>query len=99
MLEGPVPPLLVFTDRQLPDGTWRDIVRLAESAHAPTSVIVVSRLTDVRLYVDAIEQGAYDFIVPPFEAAGLAHVVRCATAHTLDQRQKRFDPDSFRLSP
>lgn len=86
LLRGPNPPHLVFTEAQLPDGTWQDVLRLAEESAAAVSVIVVSRLVDVRLYIEAIEQGACDFIVPPFEPASLNHVVRCATARVLRRR-------------
>ena len=87
MLTGPKPPELVFTDTQLPDGTWSDVVRLAEGARAPVNVIVVSRLVDIPLYVRAIEQGAFDFITPPFESADLAYVIRCAAGNVLRRRE------------
>jgi FixJ family two-component response regulator len=37
--------------------------------------------------VSAIEGGAFDFMAPPFEALGLAHVVRCAAHNALMRRQ------------
>jgi FixJ family two-component response regulator len=39
---------------------------------------VVARLVDMKLYLDVLESGAYDFVVPPLTSAGLAHVVRGA---------------------
>jgi len=86
LLEVPEPPELVFTDIQLPDGTWADVVRLGEAAAVPVNVIVVSRLVDVRFYVEVIEGGAFDFIAPPFEPSGLAHVVYCAAGNVLRRR-------------
>ena len=86
-------PLLIFTDRQLPDGTWSDVVRLACQAPTPASVIVVSRLVDVSLYLDTLERGAFDFIVPPFESAGLAHIVRCGVDNTLTLRGGRANSE------
>ncbi len=77
-LEGSNPPQLVFTDTMLPDGNWADILFLASNAPRPPSVIVVSRFVDIKAYIDAIECGAFDYIVPPFASLGLAHVVRCA---------------------
>jgi FixJ family two-component response regulator len=81
---------LIFTDSQLPDGTWADVVRLAGNARTPTSVIVVSRLVDVRFYLDALENGAFDFIAPPFEPMELAHIVQCGVANTLSMRGDRM---------
>jgi DNA-binding NtrC family response regulator len=85
-LEGADPPELIFTDPQLLDGTWMDVLRLAERAATPVNVIVVSRLVDVRFYVEVVEPGAFDYIAPPFEPSGLAHVVYCAAGNVLRRR-------------
>lgn len=74
-------PQLVFTDTELPDGTWAEIVRVAASSPIPAQVVVVSRLVDVQFYIETLEHGAFDFIAPPFEASGLEYIIRCATAH------------------
>jgi DNA-binding NtrC family response regulator len=86
LLKGPSPPLLIFTESRLPDGTWSDLVRLAAQAPTPVSVIVVSRLVDVPFYLDALECGAFDFIVPPYQPAELAHIVHCGVDNTLALR-------------
>lgn len=87
LLGGPNPPELVFTDTDLPDGSWADVVRWAEKAASPVNVIVVLRFADVRFYVGAIENGAFDVIVPPFEPSELAHVVRCAAGNVAARRR------------
>ena len=89
LLKSPNPPQLIFTEAQLPDGTWQDIVRLVEGSGSPINVIVVSRLVDVGLYIEVIERGAFDFIAPPFEPAALHHIVRCAASDALSRRQPR----------
>ncbi|MGH6630436.1 MAG: response regulator [Burkholderiales bacterium] len=86
-LSGPKPPDLVFTDIKLPDGDWSDVVRLAEGARAPVNVIVVSRLVDIPLYVQAIEQGAFDFITPPFEPSDVSYVIRCAAGNVMQRKE------------
>jgi len=85
-LEGSNPPELIFTDTQLLDGTWVDAVRLAEMAPTPVNVIVVSRLVDVHFYIEVIEAGAFDYIAPPFDVSGLAHVTCCAAGNVLRRR-------------
>src|SRR5208282_3756537 len=60
MLGGLNPVPLVFTDTQLPDGTWADILAVAEKATQHVNVIVVARIVDTRFYVEAIETGAFD---------------------------------------
>jgi DNA-binding response OmpR family regulator len=76
LLEQPDPPQMIFTGTNLSDGTWVDVLRLAARHLVP--VIVVSRRVDFGLYVDSLERGALDVIVPPFVGADLAHIVRCA---------------------
>ena len=87
LLQAPNPPHLVFTEAKLPDGTWADVVKQALVARKPVKVIVVSRLVDVSLYVDTMEGGAFDFIVPPLSASELTHVVKCAVENVLELRQ------------
>ena len=87
LLQGANPPHLVFTEAKLPDGTWADVVKQALGARKPVKVIVVSRLVDVSLYVDTMEGGAFDFIVPPLSANELTHVVKCAVENVLNLRR------------
>ncbi len=81
------PPLLVFTESELPDGNWADAVSYSARASSPVSVIVVGREIDTNLYASSIELGAFDFIAPPFDDLDLAHVVRCAADNALRRRQ------------
>ena len=81
------PPHLVFTEASLPDGNWADVVKLALEALKPVKVIVVSRLIDVKLYVQTIVGGAFDFIVPPMTRDELAHVLACAVESVLNLRR------------
>ena len=64
MLGGQNPAPLVFTETELPDGTWADILADAERAAQPVNVIVVARVVDTRFYLEAIETGAFDFLAP-----------------------------------
>jgi DNA-binding NtrC family response regulator len=87
ILSGANPPHLVFTDTALPDGLWADVLALAAQAVRPINVIVVARLVDTRVYLEAIEAGAFDFLAPPFAPADLAHVVRSAADNVLRRRE------------
>lgn len=83
------PPHLVFTDTQLADGTWKDVLQLATKASAPLNVIVVSPFVDVGLYIQTIELGAFDFLVSPFRPEEVGHVVRTTAANVLRRRKDR----------
>ena len=89
LLGGLNPAPLVFTDTQLPDGTWADILAVAEKAAKPVNVIVVARVVNTRFYVEAIETGAFDFLAPPFNATDLAYVVRTAMDNVVARRAAR----------
>jgi DNA-binding NtrC family response regulator len=91
LLQDPDPPQLVFTDTTLPDGTWADVAGLAAKAPSAVNVIVVARWVDMRLYVEVIENGAFDFLAPPFVPLDLAHVVRCAVENAVGRRHGQAD--------
>ena len=83
------PPPLVFTGIQLADGNWADVLTLAAKASAPVNVIVVAPFADVGFYLQAIERGAFDFIVPPLSDPELQHVVRIAAENALSRRRQQ----------
>ena len=80
------PPDVVFTDTTLPDGSWRELLAIGREMQVPCKIVVVARTLDPGLYMDAMEHGAFDFMLAPFAGDDLAHVIRCATdkrTHTL----------------
>jgi DNA-binding NtrC family response regulator len=82
-------PDLIFTDTALPDGSWPDVIGLADKCHTPMNVIVVSPYKDIKLYLSALDRGAYDFLLPPFEHNTLDFVVACAGEDTRHRRHAR----------
>lgn len=88
-LWGKQPPHLVFSDVQLADGGWRDVVSLAEKCPLPINVVVVSPQLDMNLYIEAMERGAFDFLTPPLEGLDVTHVVRCAAQNAQRRRLSR----------
>ncbi len=87
LLERPNPPQLVFTAENLPDGTWADVLEATAKAKQPVNVIVVGRVVDTRFYVEVMENGAFDFIVPPFDPEDLNHVLGCAIDNVTGRRE------------
>lgn len=81
-------PELVFTSTMLRDGSWSDVVRLAEKTLVPTNVIVVGRCKDTDLYLSTLDFGAFDFILPPFEADPIAFVARVAAENVRLRREE-----------
>ncbi len=81
------PPLLAFTESELPDGKWSEIVSFSEKTSSQFNVIVVGQTINANLSASAVEVGAFDYIAPPFEGVDLAHVVRCAADNALARRE------------
>jgi two-component system response regulator PilR (NtrC family) len=88
-LWGSEPPHLVLTEARLPDGSWEDVVLFAAEAPAPVNVIVVSEAVDMAFYLEAIQRGAFDFIVPPMPLPDFNHVARCAVDNALRRRESQ----------
>lgn len=86
MMQGSHPEL-ILTATKFPEGTWSEIVDMARKSSVPANVIVVGKRVDIELYVRAIEYGAFDFMLPPFEADQLSHVLRVATADVRRARE------------
>ncbi len=80
---------LVFTDTTLPDGTWEDVLRMAQQAGFFLPVIVVSRIADIDLYLKTLESGAFDFVIPPFLSIDMANVTGAAMYEKLATRDFR----------
>jgi DNA-binding NtrC family response regulator len=83
VVTSPIPPSIVFSDASLPDGTWADILTFAGGGSTKIPVVVVSRVVDINFYINALEQGAADFVVPPFYRQDLSHVLSCAMQASL----------------
>ncbi len=58
---------VVVCERDLPDGSWQDILDRTSRAANPTAVIVASRVADERLWVDVLERGGYNVWLKPFD--------------------------------
>lgn len=80
LLDSPDPPHMVFTSSRLPDGTWADVLAAIRKCGFPVNAVVVSPHVDVSLYIEVLEQGGFDFVVPPFQWEEIDHVIRNAMA-------------------
>jgi DNA-binding NtrC family response regulator len=56
---------LIFCDRRLSDGNYRDVVAAARASRQYAKVVVTSRLADWDEYLDALHNGAFDLIASP----------------------------------
>ena len=66
---------LVFSDRGLADGTYRDVLVIMRLLRLYSRMIVTSRLADWDEYLEAVHDGAFDLIASPSRAADLVRVI------------------------
>ena len=98
-LEQAVPDAVVL-DLKLPDMDGLDILRHFREQAPDTSVVVITAHGSVNTAVDAMRQGAFDFIVKPFNAARLNVTLRNALerkklTRIVEVYRKNLDRDRF----
>ena len=71
-------PDVVLLDLELPDANGIEVLRTIRSRALPSAVIVVTAHGSVKTAVEAMREGAYDFIVKPFAPDRLLITVRNA---------------------
>src|SRR5689334_22931393 len=53
---------VVLCEKELPDGTWQELVEQARKAENPAAVLVISRFADEALWSDVLNTGGYDVL-------------------------------------
>jgi DNA-binding NtrC family response regulator len=79
---------VVFCEDYLPDGSFREVLRMVKATKPEIQVVVSSMLEDVDEYIEAMNLGAFDFIAPPYHGAEIVSVVDSASKR---YRLKRGD--------
>ncbi|TWB45163.1 sigma-54-dependent transcriptional regulator [Nitrospirillum pindoramense] len=72
------PPGALVLDLKLPDMDGLEVLRAARESHPDLPVIVVTAHGSISVAVEAMRDGAFDFLVKPFTAARLIVTVRNA---------------------
>lgn len=72
---------VVLCERDLPDGTWKDIVESTAQAANPPAVIVSSRLADDHLWSEVLNSGGYNVLSKPFNESEVYRDVSLAWLH------------------
>ena len=72
---------LVFTDQKLLDGNGLSVIAAARDADPSLPVVMLTAFATVDLAVEAMRQGAFDFIAKPFTPDGVVAVTRRGLNH------------------
>jgi DNA-binding NtrC family response regulator len=66
---------LVFCERHLADGTYRDLLSVAHTPDRRVPIVVTSRLADWDEYLEALRYGAVDLIASPCRPADVSSAI------------------------
>ncbi len=97
-------PVCALIDVHLPDCSGIELLKEFDASHYPAPVLVISGLGDIPTAVEAIRNGALDFLEKPFEAAAVVARVR-DSIRAFERLERNGDPlaDDFpgneRLTP
>jgi two-component system repressor protein LuxO len=93
-------PDLVLLDLQLPDGNGFDVMRRLRDNAMDTPVVVITANGSIGVAVEAMREGAADFLVKPFAKARLGTTLgnvleKRALAQELSSTRARLAPNRF----
>jgi DNA-binding NtrC family response regulator len=69
---------LVITDLKLPDGTGVEAIRPIKEIRGDLPIILMTSYSSVESAIDALRNGAVDYIIKPFDNADFLHAVERA---------------------
>ena len=72
------PASIIICERDLPDGTWRDVLNHVGAGAGKPFLIVTSRLADEALWAEVLNLGGFDVIAKPFHPREVRHVLETA---------------------
>ncbi len=88
------PPDVIVLDLQLPDGNGTEVLKHVRAAGLHAAVVVVTANGSVNSAVEAMREGAFDFIVKPVSGERLIYTVRNA----VERQQLRQIVQTYRQS-
>ncbi len=79
---------LVMTDMRMPEVSGLDLLRKVKSMAPQTPVVLLTAYGTIQNAVDAMRDGAFDYLLKPFSAEALESVVRRALDSTPENNEK-----------
>jgi DNA-binding response OmpR family regulator len=81
---------VIACERDLPDGSWKDVFDHACSLESPPPVIVISRHADESLWAEVLNLGGFDVLAKPFEKSEVSRVVNMASRYGRGSRHRQI---------
>jgi two-component system response regulator PilR (NtrC family) len=86
---------LCLTDMRLPDGSGLDLVNHIQMKYESMPVIVITAYGSVDVAIEAMKEGAFDFLSKPIELEKLKAVIKTALALPPGQQTQENETDSI----
>jgi DNA-binding response OmpR family regulator len=80
---------IVICERDLPDGTWKDILQALETLSDHPFLIVTSRLADDHLWVEVLNLGGHDVLAKPLDHKEVVRAIESAWRNWSQRQQHR----------
>lgn len=87
---------VILSESRLPDGCWKDVLRLTEEMDPAPNLVVASALADDRLWAEVLNLGGYDVIALPCSRAELFRTISGAWRNW---KARCADPGSTGMFP
>ncbi|MCD6079926.1 MAG: response regulator [Candidatus Omnitrophica bacterium] len=85
---------LVITDIKMPGLSGMELLKVIKEKNQSLPVIVMTGFASLETAIEAIKQGAYDYITKPFEIEKLLHTVsKAVTQKKLEEKNKQLLED------
>ena len=85
---------LLLCDIRLGDITGLDVLRAAKQQHPDNVVIMISAYATTETAVEAMNQGAYDYVPKPFDKDELlATIAKALELRTIEHEKKQLDDE------
>lgn len=79
----------IFSQWQFAGGTWRDLLKKTEELGVKSPVIVLSHCGSEEQWIEALQEGAFDFLVPPYMNYQILAVLEHAIASRRSAEESR----------
>ena len=80
---------MVITDLMMPGASGIDVLKACRQAHPETLVVLITGFASLETAIQAIREGAYDYITKPFKMDEMKIVVKNAGEQIRLQRENR----------
>ncbi|MBO2543886.1 sigma-54-dependent Fis family transcriptional regulator [Salegentibacter sp. BDJ18] len=73
---------LILSDVRLPDTSGLDILKQVKLDNAGTQVIIMTSYAEISMAVEAMKNGAFDYVSKPFRPESILQTIKNALTHT-----------------